>query len=1425
MKKIFILLIFSVLANVKGFAQGKNPEAISEFVSKTNSDIKYDKVTGSINVIRFQYGKEYKSTSGNPEQKALAFMQNNEKMFAFAKTKDSYTVKKSLKNNIGNDRVELQHYYKGVPVFDGLVKFHFNKMGDISSVNGNFISIDKLNPVPSITEQIAQKIALKTVEGQNIDVLAAPLQVKNTDLFVIQKGMVKGADEGKFLVYRIEISNEKNVREYVFVDAHTGQIVEQFTGMHHVGLDRKLYNGNTQTANLLWTEGDALPGTLTNNQQTQIEVAGQMYRLMKYTFGHASYNGAPNLATEAPMVTVTNAEQYTNCVGNPNANWNGVTTNFCENVGSDDVVAHEWAHAYTEYTNNLIYSYQSGALNEAYSDVWGETVDLINNYDDVGENNGPRTAGCGSTNRWQVGEATDIVSGVPVGLFRDMWDPECFSDPAKISDNTYWCNTGDNGGVHINSGVINHLYALLVDGGTYNGQTITGIGLTKAAHLFWYAQTEMVTSTTNFSEFADYLETSMQELIASGANLNALSTTATSSSPSGQIMNASDAAELAKALLAVELRMANECNFPPNLLAVPDVCEGGLPNSAIFYEDFEDGLASWTTTNQAGLGSDFTPRNWVSLPVGPDAHSSKVAFAINYTGGNCDTVFENGLINLTSPTITMPVGSVGPYTLAFDHYFATEARFDGGIVQYSLDGGAFTQVPISAFINNSYNEVLETADKQNDNPLAGLPAYSGTDPGQFKGSWGQSRINLSTIGLINPGQNIAIRWVFGSDGCGGLDGWYLDDVKVYSCTKPTVQFVASTSTANEAEALTANNCLPYIDKTVTMRINKSPSANTTINIQASGTATQGATADFTISPSSSTFVAGGATTQNFTVRIYNDGYIETPETIVLSYTIDANGGDAIPEAINQTHTITVTDNEIDPGVTTIELINTRFSAANNTTPPEGWTVFNHITNAIAAFAYPVAWGGPQFQNLTLDPTGRRMAMINSDANRTVEMDMSLITNPVNTVGMSSITLNYDEFFRVFNGDFSETAKIDVWDGSTWQNVLTQNESTGNSGSWAAPFNRTINIPVAYANAAMQLRFRYNAFWDWYWVIDNVKLTGQLPTEVHTSVNTGSGSSQYLGPNATAVFYDPTTGDLLAKIKNLTNHDYGCTTVEVDRAGVGFMPWVLGYQISNKTLKITPAINNPTGQYELTIYYKANEIAGVLANVSSMGKSSGSIATGNTGLYAEVNVQSIFNADYAFSSTFDSGFSGFGLSNAPAIGALAVKLVQFTGKNTAQGNLISWQTATETDNAYFVLERSTNAQTFEGLTTIEGKGSTAETSNYQYVDTQIQPGQLYYYRLKDVSNSGKTNHSSIISVKATAAGQVTIYPNPTEQLLNIQNDTAEQLKNLTIYNTTGQRLLHIPLSKKQIDIRQLPQGSYVLYFEDANGKHQSKFSKH
>src|SRR5262249_1899458 len=130
-----------------------------------------------------------------------------------------------------------------------------------------------------------------------------------------------------------------------------------------------------------------------------------------------------------------------------NAFWDGTQMVYGTGFASaDDVVAHELTHAVTQYSANLIYFNQSGALNESFSDIFGETVDLLNGK-------GNDTAAV----RWLIGEDLSI------GAIRNMMNPGKFpfSDPERTSDPHYVCPTfSDNGGVHTNSGVPNHAYAL-----------------------------------------------------------------------------------------------------------------------------------------------------------------------------------------------------------------------------------------------------------------------------------------------------------------------------------------------------------------------------------------------------------------------------------------------------------------------------------------------------------------------------------------------------------------------------------------------------------------------------------------------------------------------------------------------------------------------------------------------------------------------------------------------------------------------------------------------------------------------------------------------------------------------------------------------------------------------------------------------------
>ena len=115
-----------------------------------------------------------------------------------------------------------------------------------------------------------------------------------------------------------------------------------------------------------------------------------------------------------------------------------------------------------------------------------------------------------------------------------MWNPTCLGDPGKVSDAEYKCSTDDNGGVHGNSGVVNHGYALLVDGGSSTASTVDGIGLDKAANIYWRAQTSTSSPTSGFPELATALEASCADLV--GEPINKLSTDEDDPSVSAEVI-------------------------------------------------------------------------------------------------------------------------------------------------------------------------------------------------------------------------------------------------------------------------------------------------------------------------------------------------------------------------------------------------------------------------------------------------------------------------------------------------------------------------------------------------------------------------------------------------------------------------------------------------------------------------------------------------------------------------------------------------------------------------------------------------------------------------------------------------------------------------------------------------------------------------
>ncbi|MEO8237427.1 MAG: M4 family metallopeptidase [Flavobacterium sp.] len=186
---------------------------------------------------------------------------------------------------------------------------------------------------------------------------------------------------------------------------------------------------------------------------------------------------------------------------NNNAFWNGSVMTYGDGSGTGgfdiltamDVAGHEIGHAVCTYTANLAYQKESGAMNEAFSDIWGACIEY-------------RAAPTKST--WLIGE--DIERRTGHLALRSMSDPNSEGQPDTYGG-TYWVNvsctptsSNDQCGVHTNSGVLNHWFYILSIGksGTNdlgNAYNVTGITIDKAAKIAFRLESVYLTSNSTYA--------------------------------------------------------------------------------------------------------------------------------------------------------------------------------------------------------------------------------------------------------------------------------------------------------------------------------------------------------------------------------------------------------------------------------------------------------------------------------------------------------------------------------------------------------------------------------------------------------------------------------------------------------------------------------------------------------------------------------------------------------------------------------------------------------------------------------------------------------------------------------------------------------------------------------------------------------------
>ncbi|KZE74553.1 bacillolysin [Paenibacillus polymyxa] len=313
----------------------------------------------------------------------------------------------------------------------------------------------------------------------------------------------KGDDLQLVYVTEVNVLEPAPLRTRYIIDANDGSIVFQYdiikeatgTGKGVLG-DTKSFTTTASGSSYQLkdtTRGNGIvtytasnrqniPGTLLTdadnvwNDPAGVDAhayAAKTYDYYKSKFGRNSIDGR-GLQLRS---TVHYGSRYNN------AFWNGEQMTYGDGDGSTfiafsgdpDVVGHELTHGVTEYTSNLEYYGESGALNEAFSDVIGNDIQRKN---------------------WLVGD--DIYTPNIAGdALRSMSDPTLYDQPDHYSN--LYKGSSDNGGVHTNSGIINKAYYLLAQGGNFHGVTVNGIGRDAAVQIYYSAFTNYLTSSSDFS--------------------------------------------------------------------------------------------------------------------------------------------------------------------------------------------------------------------------------------------------------------------------------------------------------------------------------------------------------------------------------------------------------------------------------------------------------------------------------------------------------------------------------------------------------------------------------------------------------------------------------------------------------------------------------------------------------------------------------------------------------------------------------------------------------------------------------------------------------------------------------------------------------------------------------------------------------------
>ncbi len=396
----------------------------------------------------------------------------------------------------GRAHVRLEQRFGSLRVHGAEAIVHFSEDGSLTRVTDALVRGIDIDTIPRLSAREATELAVMETGGPG-RMSDAP----QTELLILRQ------DEDDHLAYRVEIRQLEPGADpaipVLFIDAHTGAILNRYNNLKDVILaDAEaatfdMQNGINYAAAVPADSSDLVA----NDAQVH---AKQTLAFFSDWLGRDSFDGAG-----------ARVDSYVHFfVDYVNAFWDGQRLTFGDGDGvtagpltSLDIVSHEFGHGVTQYTANLIYQNESGALNEATSDIFAAATEA---YVDGGV----------TADTWKVGE--------------DAWTPGVAGDALRYMNNptidgwsrdhysTRYQGGLDNGGVHWNSGIANLFFVLLAQGGDHPNpvhrlNTVDAIGLLPATQIWYAALVNEMTVTTNFAQAREATLTACLELFGLGA--------------------------------------------------------------------------------------------------------------------------------------------------------------------------------------------------------------------------------------------------------------------------------------------------------------------------------------------------------------------------------------------------------------------------------------------------------------------------------------------------------------------------------------------------------------------------------------------------------------------------------------------------------------------------------------------------------------------------------------------------------------------------------------------------------------------------------------------------------------------------------------------------------------------------------------------